>query len=170
MELIQKQVADALGITARQVRNLTNQGVIETIAGTKKYNLAAVVQSYIEFKIKAEVKRGTAIDKETEQAEHERVKKEISKIKLRKLRKEVHEAADVEMFLMGMLLNFRSRVLMLPQKIAPELLGEEDINAIINKLNEELTDVLDELSEYDPEAIGGEIDDEDDEEEEEEEN
>lgn len=165
MELIQKELADAIGISTRQVRNLTNQGVFEFVSGKKKYNLAAAVQEYIAFKINAETKRGTNVNKEQEQAEHERVKKEISKIKLRKLRREVHEAEDVETFLMSMLLNFRSRILMIPTKIAPEMLGENDINVIINKLNEELLDVLDKLSEYDPEKISGEdLDDEEDEE------
>lgn len=171
-EVNQKTLAAALGISSRQVRNLREQGMFEFVPGTKKYDLTECVSEYIEFKVKAEVGSGTSIIKEKEQAEHERLKKEITKIKLRKLRKEVHEAADVEAFLNGMLLNFRARLLSVPGKVAPQILGLSDINAIIKILDDEMVQTLEELSEYDPDIVNGEngtdiIDDEDDEEQEE---
>ncbi|MGN0164352.1 MAG: DNA-packaging protein [Candidatus Ornithomonoglobus sp.] len=153
MELNQKQLAEILGITARQVRNLKEQGLFEFTAGTKKYNAARCVQDYLAFKIKAETNKGTTVVKETEQAEHERLKKEITKIKLRKLRKEVHEAADVERYWSDMLQHFHSYMLSIPSKIAPKILDEADINKIINELTEEILTALDTLAEYDPDAI-----------------
>lgn len=149
----QKTLAAALGISARQVRNLREQGMFAFMNGTKKYDLTTCVSEYIEFKVKAETGSGTSINKEKEQAEHERLKKEITKIKLRKLRKEVHEAADVEEFLNNMLLGFRARLLSVPGKVAPQILNESDINRIIKLLTDEFLEVLDELSEYDPDAI-----------------
>lgn len=154
-EVNQKTLAAALGLSSRQVRNLREQGMFEFVPGTKKYDLTKCVSEYIEFKVKAEVGSGTSIVKEREQAEHERLKKEITKIKLRKLRKEVHEAADVEMFLNDMLLNFRARLLAVPGKIAPQILGETDINTIIKLLTDEMFQTLDELSEYEPDAVNG---------------
>lgn len=172
-EVNQKTLAAALGISSRQVRNLREQGMFEFVSGTKKYDLTKCVSEYIEFKVKAEIGSGTSIVKEKEQAEHERLKKEITKIKLRKLRKEVHEAADVEAFLNGMLLNFRARLLSVPGKVAPQILGLSDINAIIKILDDEMIQTLEELSEYDPDIVNGEngtdiIDDEDDNEDQEE--
>lgn len=163
----QKTLAAALGISARQVRNLREEGMFSFIPGTKKYNLTDCVKEYIEFKVKAETGRGTSANKEKEQAEHEQLKKEITKIKLRKLRKEVHEASDIELFLNNMLLDFRNRLLSVPGKVAPEILNERDINVIINILTREMNETLDELSGYDPDAInnegeGIEYDDEDD--------
>lgn len=154
-EVNQKTLAAALGLSSRQVRNLREQGMFDFVPGTKKYDLTKCVSEYIEFKVKAEVGSGTSIVKEREQAEHERLKKEITKIKLRKLRKEVHEAADVEMFLNDMLLNFRARLLAVPGKIAPQILGETDINTIIKLLTDEMFQTLDELSEYEPDAVNG---------------
>lgn len=163
----QKTLAAALGISARQVRNLREEGMFSFIPGTKKYNLTDCVKEYIEFKVKAETGRGTSANKEKEQAEHEQLKKEITKIKLRKLRKEVHEASDIELFLNNMLLDFRNRLLSVPGKVAPKILNERDINVIINILTREMNETLDELSGYDPDAInnegeGIEYDDEDD--------
>jgi hypothetical protein len=107
---------------------------------------------------------GTLVIKEKEQAEHERIKKNISKLKLRKLKKELHEASDVEFFLSEMLINFRNRLLSVPSKIAIHIVGEEDINKITEILNHEMLETLEELSEYDPDAINqedsGDYDDE----------
>lgn len=172
-EVNQKTLAAALGISTRQVRHLREQGMFEFISGTKKYDLTACVSEYIAFKVEAEVGRGTSIDKEKEQAEHERLKKEITQIKLRRLRKETHEAADVEEFLNNMCTNFRSRLLSVPAKIAPQILNESDINVIINLLTDEMFETLDELSEYDPDIINNDsgrfdVDDDDDESEQEE--
>lgn len=154
-EVNQKDLAAALSITARQVRNLKNQGLFECTKNTKKYNLPRCISEYIDFKIKGEIGNGTNVIKEKEQAEHESLKKEITKIKLRKLRKEVHEAADVETFLNNMLLDFRNRLLAIPAKTAPQILGEQDINVIINLLTSEMLETIDELSEYNPDAVNG---------------
>ena len=157
-EVNQKTLAAALGISARQVRNLREQGMFSFVPGKKKYDLTSCVSEYIEFKVKAETGRGTSLDKEKEQAEHESLKKEITKLKLRKLRKEMHEASDVEDFLNAMLSDFRNRLLALPGKIAPLILGESDINVIIKIINNEVIECLDELSEYDPDKINKEKD------------
>lgn len=164
-EVNQKTLASALGITARQVRNLRDEGMFSFIPGTKKYDLTKCVKEYIEFKVKAETGRGASIDIEKEKAQHERAKKEITQLKLRKLRKEVHEASDVREMLTGMLVNFRSHLLSVPSRIAPLILNESDINVIIRRLEKEMLDTLDELSEYDPDKINKEsgIDFDDDE-------
>ena len=48
-------------------------------------------------------------------------------MKLRRLRKETHEAGDVEQFLNNMLIDFRNRLLSVPAKIAPIVIGQTDI-------------------------------------------
>lgn len=154
MEVNQKQLAALLGISSRQVRNLKEQGLfwiwlptVENITAEK------CVQEYLDFKIKAEVGNGTNLQKEKEQAEHEKYKKEITKLKLRRLRKETHEAGDVEQFLNNMLIDFRNRLLSVPAKIAPIVIGQTDIHIIISELEKELEMTLEELSNYDPDVI-----------------
>lgn len=95
------------------------------------------------------------MDKEKVSAEHEEVKKEISALKLRKLRRELHESADVESYLMNMLLAFRSRLEGMPQKMAMQLIDVKDINEIIGILRKGVSEALNELAGYDPDAIDG---------------
>ncbi|WP_242838386.1 DNA-packaging protein [Clostridium ihumii] len=138
------------------MRQLREEGFFSFAENGKKYNLEKCVQEYIDYKVKAETNTGTSIDREKEQAEHEQIKKNISKLKLRKLKKELHEASDVELFLNEMLINFRNRLLSIPNKVAVQILGEEDINIIIEILLKEITESLEELSEYDPDKINRE--------------
>lgn len=158
MEVNQKELAAVLGVTDRRIRQLkADFGLFEKnmVAGGKKkiYILEKCVQEYIDYKIDAEMPRGAGFEKEKEQAEHEQIKKKISMLKLRRLRGELHEADDVERFLMGMLLNFRNRLLAIPHKLAPLIVGEDDINIILDVMEKELLQTMEELSGYDPAKI-----------------
>lgn len=155
MVVNQKELAQILGISTRQVRNLKSEGLFQSPENSRGYVLEKCVQEYINFKINAETGRRTSITKETVQAEHEEVKRQISLLKLRKLRRELHEAVDVEIFLSNMLVSFRNRLLSLPPKLVMELGGETDQNEMIKIISKQLTDVLEELSEYDPDEIDG---------------
>lgn len=165
----QKELSNTLGITTRRIRELQHDYSFFNKQETGRgYDLGKCVQEYIEYKVKAEVSRGTSIDIDKEKAEHERIKKTMSELKLRKMKKELHEAADVEIFLGEMLYNFRNKLLATPSKVATLIVGEKDVNQIINILTKEMNDLLDELSEYDPEDVSGEDYSEDGEEEEDE--
>ena len=97
---------------------------------------------YINSILEAELHQGTNYNKEREQAEHERIKKKISILKLRKLKRELHEADDVENFLTDMLVNFKNRLLSVPQKVAPLIVSEDDINVILDILEKEIFQAL----------------------------
>ncbi len=151
----QKELAQILGISTRQVRNLKSEGLFQTQGNGRGYVLEKCVQEYLNFKINAETHKRTSITTEEVRAEHEEVKKQISILRLRKLRRELHEAANVEMFLSNMLMRFKSRLLSLPPRLAMEILGETDLNNAIRIIKGELEQVLEELSEYNPDEIDG---------------
>ena len=163
----QKELANVLGITTRRVRQIREEGLFEYAENSKKYNLAKCVQEYIDFKTKKEIGTGTSIIYDREHAEHEKVKKETAKIKLRMLKRELHESSDVENFLSDMLINFKNRLLSIPSKLAVQLQGEGDINRIKRILNDEMLQTLDTLSEYSLDDVGDAVmmDEEEDEEE-----
>ena len=155
MDVNQKELAAILGITDRRVRQLKNEfGLFSKGLSSEKkqknYILEKCVPEYINYKLEAEVQQGTGYNKEKEQAEHEQIKKKISILKLRKLKRQLHEADDVEEFLTDMLVNFKNRLLSVPQKVAPLIVSEDDVNVILDILEREIFQTLEELSEYDP--------------------
>ena len=151
----QKELAQCLGISSRRVRQLREDGLFELAREGRGYQLEKCIQEYIDYKVNAETGRRASISKEQIQAEHEEVKMKISKLKLRRLRQELHEAEDVEAFLSAMLLRFKNRLMSCPAKLAMEIAGEMDINTILQTIKKELSAALEELSEYDPEEIDG---------------
>lgn len=151
----QKELAQCLGISSRRVRQLREDGLFKLSQEGRGYSLEKSIQEYIEYKVNAETGRRASISKEEVQAEHEEVKKQISILKLRKLRRELHEAADVEAYLSDMLIRFKNRLMAVPTKLAMQVSGEEDINAVIQIIKKEMVSVLEELSEYDPDEIDG---------------
>ena len=155
MTVNQKELAQCLGISSRRIRQLRGDGLFELAREGRGYSLEKCIQEYIDYKVNAETGRRASISKEQIQAEHEEVKMKISKLKLRRLRQELHEAEDVEAFMSAMLLRFKNRLLSCPSKLAMEIAGEQDINTIILTIKKELSAALEELSEYDPEEIDG---------------
>ena len=153
MTVNQKELAQCLGISSRRVRALREEGMFQAVKNGRGYPLENCIQEYIEYKVNAELGRSASISKEKVQAEHEEVKKQISILKLRKLRRELHEAADVEYYLSDMLLRFKNRLLALPSKIVMEVSGLTDTNQMIQIIQKDLLDTMEELSEYDPEEI-----------------
>ncbi|WP_242877620.1 DNA-packaging protein [Eisenbergiella tayi] len=158
LEVSQKELAQCLGISTRQVRNLKSEGLFQLALGERKYHLEECVREYIDFKINAEMGRRASISKEQVQAEHEEVKKQISLLKLRKLRRELHEAGDVEYFLSDMLIRFKNRLMSIPAKLALVIAGETDINKLMVLIQNELLDALEELSEYNADEIDQQTD------------
>ena len=181
MEVNQKVLASILGLSDRRIRQLIKDfGLFSAFeAGgkrQKRYNLEKCIQEYIEYKVSEETGKGASKGKEEAQTKHEEIKIQISSLKLRRLKRELHAADDVEEFLTEMLVAFRARLSVIPQKVGPLAAVEDDENKVIELLEREVYETLETLSEYDPLAIEKEKsflrmeeDDEDEEEEEEEE-
>jgi hypothetical protein len=157
MEVSLKQLAAILHLSERRVRQLRDeQGILAPEPGTgsnskaKKYRLEKCVPEYIDFKITGAAEGGNTVVREKEQAEHEWIKKKISEIKLRRLKRELHESKDIEEFLSEMLVSFRARLITIPQKLAPLVIAEPVINKVRDMIESEIFEAIEELSGYDP--------------------
>ena len=157
MVVNQQELARCLGLTARQVRNLRKDYGMFPNDDTKKYALEECIQEYIRFKIEEETGRRSNLSKEKVSAEHEEVKKQISLLKLKKLKAELHLAKDVERYLTGLRLAFKAKREGLPTKMAMQVAGMTAVNEIINTLSKSVREALNELSEYDPQEIDGKV-------------
>lgn len=158
-------MADLLGYTRQRINQLVKEGVLEKKA-PGRFFLKQNIKKYIEF-----LKTGQKSEDEgeahaqywEEKALHEKAKREIAELKLAKLKNRMHDAADIELVLTNMLVTFRNRILAIPQKVAPKIIGLTNLAEISDIINAELLEALKELSEYDPAMFaGGEIIEEED--------
>lgn len=144
------------GITDRRVRQLREESVISEVA-RGKYDLYECTRKYCDFlrqSVNANAgSKETKITKESEQALHEKAKREMAEIKLQIMRGEVHLGADVEHVMTDMLSRVRTKLLALPSKAAPFVLGYDNIAKIQAILNKHIEEALLELSEYDPQLF-----------------
>ncbi|NLT94854.1 MAG: hypothetical protein GXW85_04860 [Clostridia bacterium] len=162
-------MADLLGFTRQRVNQLDKEGVLVK-AAPGRWPLADNIKKYLEF-----VKYGQRTSEEEEaeiqyweeKALHEKAKRETAELKLAKMQNQLHDARDVELALTNMVVTFRNKVLSIPQKLAPKIIGLDNLAEITEAINEELYEALTELSEYDPAMFAGgeeiiEIEEEDD--------
>lgn len=147
-------LANLFGMTSRRIRQLENEGVIKKVA-RGKYSLQENIKSYITF-IKASVNlkenntEETKINYDEEHALLEKRKREKIELELASMRGTMHFSEDVERVMNDMLSNFRAKILALPSRVAPRLIGIDTIADIQEILQIETLEVLQELSEYNP--------------------
>lgn len=112
-------VAQHLDVTERRVRQLRDEGIIrEKRPGL--YNLVDAMTRYIKY-----VNAGSKVDLNDERAKLTKVKREAAEMENRVRKAELMEVGDVEKAYSTVMMNFRSRILALPQKLAPAVASME---------------------------------------------
>lgn len=149
-----KVMGECLSVGDRMVRHLADEGLLKRDSHGK-YLLLHSVKNYI-LALKAskagehvDVGPGNVLDLNQEKASNEHWKALINEIKLQLIQGKVHKSEDVGRVLTDMLLNFKDKITAIPAKLATKLEGKskQEIQDIVT---EELSFVLNELSEYNP--------------------
>ena len=151
----QKELAAALGLTAARVNQLIDEGIVirDELSRSGRVMLFDSLRNY--FLSRKTTDEGT--NYWLEKARHEKVKRELSELKLRKESGELYEAATVERVLAELMTTFKSKLEGTGHKLAPRLEGLT-ASAICDIIDEEIADILKELSDdvkgerYDAEA------------------
>lgn len=144
------ELARLLGITQRRVQQLTEMKVI-TRQPEGDFLLPEAIAEFYGFKYKTD----ESVDYMAEKALHEKAKRELAEMEVRKRQWELFEAADIKEVMTNMLVNFRTQFLGLPDKMSPQLANRSagEINAL---LNQEITAELVEVKDYAPDLFAEE--------------
>lgn len=153
MTVNQKELAECLGVSPRNIRDISRDFGIFEKNESGKYELSTCIKEYIEYKLDLDSSRAKGLNLEALKARHEEIKIQMSLEKLREYKAETHRSEDVEEFLSNMLVSFKNKLSTLPSKLAMEIMGETDTNVAIKKVEEEIDVALNELSGYDPNKI-----------------
>lgn len=136
-----KAVADWLGLTERRVRQMRDAGIIrEERPGL--YDMKPTVKAYLAYL------RGNTGDLNQQRAELTQAKKELAKLELDERRGALHRTEDVEQALTTMVMNFRTKIMSMPAKLAKTLAGTSDNAEVYDILKKETDEALAELSDY----------------------
>lgn len=150
-------LADLLGFTRQRVNQLAKEGILEKQAAGRWLLMKNIKRfiNYLRTGVKDQDETESQAKYWEEKALHEKAKREIAEIKLAKLRNQMHDAADIEYVLTNMFVTFRNRILAIPDKVSPKVIGVKTLSEISELINNELTEALTELSEYNPSMFVG---------------
>ena len=161
----QTNFARAIGVTVGRVNQLIQEGVVlrdDKDARGGVY-LVQSIRNYDALKNGGGGADSDDPDYISEKAKHERVKRELSELRLAQNEASVYDARTVEMVMIEMLSNLRAQLLGLPAKLAPVMEGRSK-DDIYQTLTAEIEEKLSELSGYEPslfmQDMAAEVDDE----------
>ena len=134
------EAAAFLKLPERTFNRLVENGVIPK-NDYGEYILGEVVESYWRNQFDTEGLKAAQTRLTTAQAE-------IKELELAEMRGEMHRASVIQKIWAERNVNIKSRLLAIPSKIAPELIGQ-DLPGVMAKLKDAICEVLNELAEYD---------------------
>ena len=149
-----KTLEALFGVKDRTIRDLADKGIVARDSHGK-YVFWNSAKGYITALKMANAGKGPQksvdgeeiLDWEEEKARHEKIKRQITEIKLQLIKGQVHKAEDVEAVMTDMFTKFRSKMTALPSKLAKKLEGKQRAE-IQRILKEEIDNALVELSNY----------------------
>lgn len=146
-----KEISEILGLSDRRIRQLENEGALVKIAHGK-FHLPDSIQRYIEF-IKEQSEPDEETDYYKERALLTRANRQKAEMELKIIQGEVHRSEDVEKVMNDMLGAFRSRTLVIPNKISPLLIAQTEVEVVKSIIKKAIHEALLELSDYDPQVF-----------------
>ena len=149
-----KRMAEYLDVTERRVRQLRDEEVIRE-KRTGLYDPMDTMRRYIRY-LHSD---GNGLN--DERAKLLGVKREKAEIELEEIKGVLHRTEDIERALTTMLMNFRTRIMAIPAKLAGNIVKMTDQNDVFDALKKETDEALEELSHYDEAFAAGEKDSDD---------
>ena len=144
-----RELSEILGISERQIQRLVKENVVHK-NDKGKYLFYKSVRSYIDYLRELE---GTP-----QQLQEEKLKNEIDylktrdrkeNIKIKILEADLHEANDVKRVMNNIIAGFKGQLQTIPYKLAPLIIGVENLGELQEIISDNINSILKELSEYD---------------------
>ena len=144
-----KELAKVIGLSERHLQRLSQEGIIKK-NDKGKYLLYESIRSYINYL--------KEIESTPQQLQEEKLKNEIEylktrdrkeNIKIKILEADLHEASDVKRVMNDIISGFQGQLQTIPYKLAPLVIGIDNLGEIQEIITNNINSVLLELSEYD---------------------
>lgn len=144
-----KELAKVIGLSERHLQRLSQEGIIKK-NDKGKYLLYESIRSYINYL--------KEIESTPQQLQEEKLKNEIEylktrdrkeNIKIKILEADLHEASDVKRVMNNIISGFKGQLQTIPNKLAPLVIGIDNLGEIQEIITNNINSVLLELSEYD---------------------
>lgn len=146
-----KELCEILGLSSRRIQQLAKANTLVRHSHGK-YDLPGSIQAYIET-LKEQHQTNEVMDYNKEKTLLTRANRMKAEMELEIIQGHVHKSEDVESVMNDMLTSFRAQMLVLPGRIAPQLLGVTKLEVIKTEMKEAIYEALQELADYDPDVF-----------------
>ena len=141
-------IAERLRLTPRRIQQLVGEGLPRVTRG--KYDVDEVLDWYI-ARLEKQLARGTDEEAEAAKKWNEELRILSSRADLQELdlaarRRELVSIADVEKQMTDLVITTKARILTVPARVAPELLGEQSRVMVQAKIEKSLKEALSHLA------------------------
>ena len=148
-------IARLFGVSERRVQQLAKDGIIPK-ADKGKYELVGCVRGYIGFlQERAFGKELVTIDAHQERARLLKAQADKTEIEVKVMNRSLIPVEEVRAYWSGMAVACRARLMGFPTRAAHIAIGLKEFHQVENALREEVEEVLNELSLYDPKHSNG---------------
>lgn len=149
-EVSTKEIALILGVTARWVQQLTQDGVLPTI-GRSRYNLSETIQAYAEYRTR-KAPDPTDIEKAEAELSIKKANAIIKVLEAKELQGKMHRSEDVADMTEDLIYTIRGMLLALPGRLAVDVVNTSTPAEAAEVIRKEVYKVMEEISryEYDP--------------------
>ena len=154
-------LAVVLGLTARRIRQMTEDGVLETV-GKGRYNLRDSVAQYLQYKAaggKTDEEKKVEQTLRNSEAILKASKAQIAKLHADEMRGMFHRSEDVEAVLNGLITTFISFASSLPGRVAIDCAAAETPAEVANIVKTEINIGLKDIAawRYDPKVFADKV-------------
>jgi phage terminase Nu1 subunit (DNA packaging protein) len=144
-ELNTTALAAVLGITARRVRQLQQDGIIK--GGKGKIPLAPAIAAYIDFRTQ-EKSSSRGNGKQDADAEYKKAKATIMTLEAQELQGKMHRSEDVEKMTAQLVYAIRGVLLALPGRLAVDVYQATSAAEASDLIRQEVHAAMEELSHF----------------------
>ncbi|HCS73030.1 MAG TPA: hypothetical protein DIW17_04055 [Clostridiales bacterium] len=145
-EVSTKEIALILGVTARWVQQLTQDGVLPTI-GRNQYNLSETIQAYAEYRA-GKIPDATELEKAEAELSIKKANAVIKVLEAKELQRKMHRSEDVAALTEGLVFTIKEMLLALPERLAVDISTMNKPAEAANIIRNEVYAIMKELSQY----------------------
>lgn len=141
-------MAEIFKVSTRRVGQMVQEGIIPRFK-TGSYKLIETLHKYHEYLEKVEEEKNVnSVKKESEneKLKIEKIKRQKAEMELMQLKGELVNIEEVQLLYSGLIINFRSKMLALPNKVSPSIVGIDNLITVQDILTKEIYAALEELS------------------------
>ncbi|MDA3732375.1 hypothetical protein PBV87_12840 [Niameybacter massiliensis] len=153
-------LAEIFRVDPRRIRQMVQEGKIPRYKNGS-YKLIETLQKYHEY-IEGinEDKNVNLVKKESEneKLKLEKIKRKKAELELMQLTGDLVNVEEFKQLYAGLIINFRSKMLALPNKVSPSIVGIDNLITVQDILTKEIYAALEELSKTDINEIEPKVD------------